>query len=53
LGGSLSAQGLDPKHFSLLSTPFEADHSGFDALLDQSHVDAAAGTIQVAGRQIQ
>jgi hypothetical protein len=53
LAGSLSAQGLDAKQFSLLSTPFEANHSGFDAILDQSHVDAAAGTIQVAGRQIQ
>lgn len=52
LAGSLSAEGLDARQFSLLSTPFEADHSGFDALLDQSHVDAATGVIQVAGRQI-
>ena len=53
LAGNLSAQGLDAKQFSLLSTPFAADHSGFDALLDQSQVDAAAGTIQVAGHQVQ
>ncbi|HEY1771838.1 MAG TPA: Ig-like domain-containing protein [Gammaproteobacteria bacterium] len=53
LAGALSAHGLDPSQFSLLSTPFEADHSGFDAILDQSHVDSVAGTIQVAGRQIQ
>lgn len=53
LAGDLSAQGLDAKQFSLLSTPFEADHSGFDALLDQSRVDAAAGTIQVGNRRIQ
>src|SRR6185312_230204 len=53
LVGSLSAQGLDAKQFSLLSTPFAADHSGFDALLDHSRVDAAAGTIQVADHRIQ
>ena len=53
LGDSLSAQGLDPRQFSLLSTPFTADHSGFDALLDQSRVDAATGTIQVGDRRIQ
>jgi hypothetical protein len=53
LADTLSAQGLDARQFSLLSTPFAADHSGFDAILDQSHVDAAAGTIQIAGRRIQ
>jgi hypothetical protein len=53
LADALSAQGLDARQFSLLSTPFEADHSGFDAVLDRSHVDVAAGTVQVAGRRIQ
>jgi hypothetical protein len=53
LADALSAQGLDARQFSLLSTPFEADHSGFDAILDQSHVDVAAGTVQVAGHRIQ
>jgi Big-like domain-containing protein len=53
LADVLSAQGLDARQFSLLSTPFEADHSGFDAVLDQSHVDVAAGTVQLAGRRIQ
>ena len=53
LADTLSAQGLNARQFSLLSTPFEADHSGFDAILDQSRIDPAAGTIQVAGRRIQ
>ncbi|HEX4299494.1 MAG TPA: Ig-like domain-containing protein [Gammaproteobacteria bacterium] len=53
LADTLSAQGLDARQFSLLSTPFVADHSGFDAILDQSHVDVAVGTIQVGGRRIQ
>jgi hypothetical protein len=53
LAGTLAAQGLDAGGFSLLSTPFKADHSGFDAVLDQSQVDAAAGSVQVAGRRIQ
>jgi hypothetical protein len=45
----LTAQGLDAAHFSLLSSPFTADHSGFDAVLDQSRIDPAARSIQVAG----
>jgi hypothetical protein len=53
LADTLSAQGLDAERFSLLSTPFKADHSGFDAILDQSQVDAVAGSIQVAGIRIQ
>jgi len=53
LAGALSAQGLDAARFSLLSTPFKADHSGFDAILDQSEIDPAAGRVRVAGRSIQ
>ncbi len=53
LSDTLSAQGLDAKRFSLLATPFEANHTGFDAILDQSQVDTAAGSIQVAGHRIQ
>jgi hypothetical protein len=46
---ALTAKGLDAGHFSVLSTAFAADHTGFDAVLDESQVDAAAGRIQVAG----
>ncbi|HEY3860041.1 MAG TPA: Ig-like domain-containing protein [Gammaproteobacteria bacterium] len=49
----LTAQGLDAAHFSLLSTPFTADHSGFDAVLDQSQIDTAARSIQVAGHSFK
>ena len=47
LKSPLSALGLDVGQFSFLSTPFNADHTGFDALLDRSHIDAAAGSIDV------
>ena len=50
LSDVLAAQGLDATHFSLLSTPFTADHSGFDGVLDQSRIDVATGSLQVAGR---
>jgi hypothetical protein len=53
LSDVLTAQGLDAAHFSLLSTPFTADHSGFDGVLDQSHIDAATGTLQVAGQSFR
>ena len=52
LGGALGAAGLDVRHFSLLSTPFDADHTGFDQVLDQSRVDAAAGHIEMPGAVI-
>jgi hypothetical protein len=53
LSDVLAAQGLDVAHFSLLSTPFTADHSGFDGILDQSRIDAATGTLQVAGHSVR
>jgi len=34
LAQTLAAQGLEPSTFSVLSTPFEANHRGFDGLLD-------------------
>jgi hypothetical protein len=40
-------------HFSLLSSPFKADHTGFDGLLDQTHIDLKSGRIQVAGRSLE
>jgi len=46
---ALTAAGLDAGHFSVLGTAFTADHTGFDAVLDESQVDASAGRIQVAG----
>ena len=52
IGPALDAAGLDLRHFSLLTTPFTADHSGFDQVLDQSQVDAATGRIQVAGTTV-
>ena len=52
LSVELDAVGLDQRNFSLLSSPFVADHAGFDKLLDQSHVDAAAGSIQLADTAI-
>jgi hypothetical protein len=53
LNDVLTAQGLDAAHFSVLSTPFAADHSGFDAVLDQSHVEPATGSFQVAARSFR
>jgi len=53
LGDALTEAGLEPAGFSLLSTPFVADHSGFDGLLDRSRVDAADGRIQVRGESIR
>ena len=52
IGGELDAAGLDARHFSLLYTAFTADHRGFDRILDQSRVDAAAGRIDLAGSVI-
>ncbi len=36
LTDSLVSQGLNPVKFSLISTPFTADHTGFDRILDNS-----------------
>lgn len=36
LGAALAAEGLDSRKFSLLSTPFTADSTGFDAVLDNT-----------------
>jgi len=40
-------------HFSLLSSPFTADHTGFDQLLDQTRIDLKSGRIQVAGQNLE
>lgn len=43
----LTGAGLDAAKFSFLGTPFSADHTGFDGLLDRSRIDAATGRIDV------
>lgn len=56
LGGMLAdafAETGVPAHFSLLNSAFTADHTGFDRLLDQTHVDLQAGRIQAAGRSLE
>ena len=53
LHDALSAEGLDAVHYSLLSTPFDADHAGFDQLLDETRIDLGAGRIQVAGTSLR
>ncbi|MBU6470719.1 MAG: Ig-like domain-containing protein [Gammaproteobacteria bacterium] len=45
LAGTLSSQGLDPASFNLIATPFVANGSGFDAVLDHVAVSAANGEI--------
>ncbi len=42
LADALQEVGVDATHFSLISTPFAADNSGFDRVLDESQVDAVA-----------
>lgn len=48
LKNPLTGAGLDAAKFSFLGTPFSADHTGFDALLDRSRIDPAAGRIDVS-----
>ena len=47
LSASLEHEGLDAQHFSVLTTPFAADHTGFDRILDSSRVDATQGLVQI------
>jgi hypothetical protein len=47
LSDALSRHGIDPSGFSLLSTPFNADHTGFDAVLDERNVDTASGRMKM------
>ena len=48
LKSPLAAVGLDAGKFSFLHTPFTADHTGFDALLDATRIDAGTGRIDVS-----
>src|SRR6185437_12418505 len=43
----LQNNGLDPSTFDPIATPFAANGSGLDKVLDETTVDATAGTIQV------
>jgi hypothetical protein len=47
LSSALEQEGLDSEHFSVLTTPFAADHTGFDRILDGSRVDAGRGLVQI------
>ncbi len=49
LRSELTDVGLDAGRFSVLGTPFAADHTGFDKVLDESEVDTAAGRIRAGG----
>lgn len=42
LADSLDSAGVDSAHFSLFSSPFNADHTGFDAVLDTTRVSGGA-----------
>jgi hypothetical protein len=53
LATPLREAGLDAAHFSVLGTPFAADHAGFDRVLDESRVDTAANRIQLPGETIR
>src|SRR6185437_13511681 len=52
LGDAFAEVGV-PAHFSLLGSPFAADHPGFDHLLDQTRIDLKAGRIQVADQGLE
>ena len=54
LRGNLTEQGLDADHFSLLSTPFNADGTGFDRLLDGMSVSPGRTGLHVStsGREM-
>ena len=47
LADALQSQGIDTRNFSVLTTPFAADHTGFDRILDTSQVDAANGLVRI------
>jgi hypothetical protein len=47
LSETLASQGIDPASFSVLSTPFEANHRGFDRVLDNLSESADAGGLRL------
>ncbi len=44
----LANAGVNASQFNLISSPFAADHTGLDLVLDESVVNAAAGTVVIA-----
>lgn len=56
LKDDVAAQGLDPQTFSFISTPFNADGTGADRILDNLGVDTDRGRLmlqdRMGGRQI-
>ena len=43
----LTNNGLDPSTFNFITTPFAADSTGFDKVLDETTVDTSAGTVKI------
>lgn len=52
IGPALSRLGVNPMGFSVLSTPFEANHAGFDALLDETALDAGGQLATAAVKNV-
>lgn len=50
LQGDLAAQGLDPQQFSFSSTPFDADGTGADHILDNLGVTSSRGQMVLQDR---
>ncbi len=44
----LANAGVNTSQFNLISSPFAADHTGLDQVLDESVVNASAGTVVIA-----
>lgn len=57
LQGDVAGQGLDPQSFSFVSTPFNADGTGADRILDNIAVSTGNGRMllqdRMGGRQIE
>ncbi|MEX0899699.1 MAG: Calx-beta domain-containing protein [Gammaproteobacteria bacterium] len=43
----LVAAGIDPANFDLIATPFDADGSGFDGVLDDTVIDPVTGDFEI------
>lgn len=50
LAGQLAAQQLDPSSINLINTPFTADGSGLDGLLDLTSISMQGGRILLSSR---
>lgn len=52
LAPAYAAEGMTAP-FNLLGTPFQADHTGFDKLLDDTRIDLRSGHIQAASETLE